>query len=79
MLDDTNTHPRDRLHFLHCVEQREDFGGVTDHLHAVDRLVDEIVEAFRTRYDVSVETVTTATESIAFNVPRELRDVLAPS
>jgi len=32
-----------------------------------------VIDALRTRFDVSVETVTTALERIAFNVPRELR------
>ncbi|MFN3746599.1 MAG: 4-hydroxy-3-methylbut-2-enyl diphosphate reductase [Hyphomicrobiaceae bacterium] len=52
--------------------------GVTAGASAPQVLVDEIIDAFRDRYDVTVETVTTARESIAFNVPRELRDDAPP-
>ena len=44
---------------------------------APEVLVDEIITALRQRYDVAVEVVRTAEERIAFNVPRELRDVAA--
>jgi 4-hydroxy-3-methylbut-2-enyl diphosphate reductase len=47
--------------------------GVTAGASAPEVLVNEIVDAFRARFDVTVETVTTAEEHIAFNVPRELR------
>jgi 4-hydroxy-3-methylbut-2-enyl diphosphate reductase len=33
-----------------------------------------MVDAFRRRFDVSVESVVTREERIAFNVPRELRE-----
>jgi homoserine kinase type II len=36
-------------------------------------LVDEIIDAFKARFEAKVETVTTAEEAIAF-LPRELRD-----
>jgi 4-hydroxy-3-methylbut-2-enyl diphosphate reductase len=52
--------------------------GVTAGASAPQVLVDEIIDAFRARYDVTVESVVTAKESIAFNVPRELRDDPAP-
>src|SRR5919108_871380 len=48
--------------------------GVTAGASAPELLVDAIVDAFRARFDVTLETVTTAQERIAFNVPRELRD-----
>ncbi len=48
--------------------------GITAGASAPEELVNEIIDAFRPRYDVAVETVVTTTESIAFNVPRELRD-----
>jgi 4-hydroxy-3-methylbut-2-enyl diphosphate reductase len=49
--------------------------GVTAGASAPEQLVDAIVGAFRARFNVTLETVTTARERIAFNVPRELRDV----
>ncbi len=52
--------------------------GVTAGASAPQVLVDEIIDAFRARYDVTVESVVTANESIAFNVPRELRDDAQP-
>jgi 4-hydroxy-3-methylbut-2-en-1-yl diphosphate reductase len=48
--------------------------GLTAGASAPQVLVDEMLVAFRQRFQVEVETVTTATETIAFNVPRELRD-----
>jgi 4-hydroxy-3-methylbut-2-en-1-yl diphosphate reductase len=49
--------------------------GVTAGASAPEVLVNEIVEAFRARFNVTIESVVTAVENIAFNVPRELRDV----
>jgi 4-hydroxy-3-methylbut-2-enyl diphosphate reductase len=48
--------------------------GVTAGASAPELLVNAIVDAFRARFEVTVETVATAQERIAFNVPRELRD-----
>jgi 4-hydroxy-3-methylbut-2-enyl diphosphate reductase len=48
--------------------------GLTAGASAPETLVDEVVDALRLRFDVSTETVTTADERIAFNVPRELRE-----
>jgi 4-hydroxy-3-methylbut-2-en-1-yl diphosphate reductase len=47
--------------------------GVTAGASAPEALVEEVIDAFRARFDVTLETVTTALERIAFNVPRELR------
>ncbi len=47
--------------------------GITAGASAPEVLVNEIVDAFRARFEVTVETVVTAEERIAFNVPRELR------
>jgi 4-hydroxy-3-methylbut-2-enyl diphosphate reductase len=47
--------------------------AITAGASAPEALVDEIVAAVRARYDVTLETVVTTEESIAFNVPRELR------
>ena len=51
--------------------------GLTAGASAPQVLVDEMIAAFRQRFSVDVETVTTATETIAFNVPRELRDTVS--
>ncbi len=53
--------------------------GVTAGASAPETLVEEVIDAFRARFDVTLETVTTALERIAFNVPRELRPVPAAS
>lgn len=50
--------------------------GITAGASAPEELVNEVIDALRARYSVSVEVVTTAEERIAFNVPRELRDML---
>ena len=47
--------------------------GITAGASAPEVLVDEIIEAFKVRYEATVETVTTAAETITFNLPRELR------
>ena len=46
--------------------------GVTAGASAPEVLVDEIIDAFKARFSASVEAVTTAEESIAFKLPREL-------
>ncbi len=51
--------------------------GITAGASAPESLVDEIVDAFRNRFDVTVESVVTTEERIAFNVPRELRETVA--
>jgi 4-hydroxy-3-methylbut-2-en-1-yl diphosphate reductase len=48
--------------------------GITAGASAPETLVTEVIDAFKARYDVAVEIVTTAEENIAFNIPRELRD-----
>jgi 4-hydroxy-3-methylbut-2-enyl diphosphate reductase len=48
--------------------------GVTAGASAPEVLIDEVIDAFRARFDVAVEMVTTTTESIAFNLPRALRE-----
>ncbi|MEZ5923579.1 MAG: 4-hydroxy-3-methylbut-2-enyl diphosphate reductase [Hyphomicrobiaceae bacterium] len=48
--------------------------GITAGASAPEILVDEIIAAFKSRYEATVETVTTAAETITFNLPRELRD-----
>ena len=51
--------------------------GITAGASAPEILVDEIIKALGQRFEVTVEQVRTAEERIAFNVPRELRDVAA--
>jgi 4-hydroxy-3-methylbut-2-enyl diphosphate reductase len=51
--------------------------GITAGASAPEVLVDEVVEAFRSRFQATVKTVRTARESVAFNLPRELRDSAA--
>jgi 4-hydroxy-3-methylbut-2-enyl diphosphate reductase len=48
--------------------------AVTAGASAPEVLVDEVVAAFRERYDVTVETVETAREHVEFKVPRILRE-----
>jgi 4-hydroxy-3-methylbut-2-enyl diphosphate reductase len=48
--------------------------GVTAGASAPEVLIDEVIEAFSARFDVTVEVVRTTTESIAFNQPRQLRE-----
>lgn len=51
--------------------------GISAGASAPEVLVQEIIEAFRGRFDVTVEEVEVAREQIAFNVPRQLRDAAA--
>jgi 4-hydroxy-3-methylbut-2-enyl diphosphate reductase len=51
--------------------------GVTAGASAPEVLVHEIIDAFKARFEATVETVTTAEEDIAFKLPRELRDMPA--
>ena len=48
--------------------------GITAGASAPEVLVDEIIAAFRLRFSATVESIATARETIAFNLPRELRD-----
>ena len=51
--------------------------GVTAGASAPELLVNEVIDAFRARYDVTVEMVETAREDIEFKVPKILRDPVA--
>jgi 4-hydroxy-3-methylbut-2-enyl diphosphate reductase len=51
--------------------------GVTAGASAPETLVDEVLAALKERFEISVEQITTASERIAFNVPRELREPAA--
>ncbi len=48
--------------------------GITAGASAPEVLVNEVVKAFRARYDVTLEGVETTTEDIEFKVPRILRE-----
>jgi len=48
--------------------------GVTAGASAPEVLVDEVVDAFRERFDVTMEVVETAQEHVEFKVPRVLRE-----
>ena len=48
--------------------------GVTAGASAPEVLVDEVIDAFRGHYDVTVERVETATENVEFKVPRVFRE-----
>ena len=48
--------------------------AITAGASAPEVLVEEVIEAFRTRYDVTVDVIVTAKEDIIFNIPRELRE-----
>ncbi|MDP2619814.1 MAG: 4-hydroxy-3-methylbut-2-enyl diphosphate reductase [Hyphomicrobiales bacterium] len=51
--------------------------GITAGASAPEILVTELVEAFRQRFDVEVETAKAVEERVRFNLPRELRPVPA--
>lgn len=48
--------------------------GLTAGASAPDALVEEILDAFAERYELTVETVTTTKETMFFPLPRELRE-----
>lgn len=47
--------------------------GITAGASAPESLINEVIEAFKSRYDVTVEVVETAEENVEFKVPRVLR------
>ena len=52
--------------------------GVTAGASAPEVLINEVIDAFRARFDVTVEIVETAQENIEFKVPRVLREPSTP-
>ena len=48
--------------------------GITAGASAPEVLVNEVIEAFRARFDLTVELVETAREAVEFKVPRVLRE-----
>ena len=47
--------------------------GLTAGASAPEVLVEDVMEAFRERYDLTIERVVTAEENISFKLPRVLR------
>lgn len=47
--------------------------GLTAGASAPDELIDEVIQAFKNRFDVTVELIETAVENIEFKVPKILR------
>jgi 4-hydroxy-3-methylbut-2-en-1-yl diphosphate reductase len=47
--------------------------GITAGASAPEVLVEEIIDAFAARYEIDVETISTAQESVFFPLPRDLR------
>ena len=48
--------------------------GITAGASAPETLVNEVVDAFKTRFDVTMKTVETAQENVEFKVPKVLRE-----
>ena len=48
--------------------------GITAGASAPDVLIEEVIDAFRARYNVTLEVVETAKETVEFKVPRVLRE-----
>jgi 4-hydroxy-3-methylbut-2-enyl diphosphate reductase len=53
--------------------------GITAGASAPEVLVNEIIDAFRVYYDVTVEKVTLREENVSFKLPRELRPQALPT
>jgi 4-hydroxy-3-methylbut-2-enyl diphosphate reductase len=51
--------------------------GVTAGASAPEILVNEIIDQFKAKYDVTVEVVTTANEDVIFKIPRALQPAAA--
>ena len=50
--------------------------GITAGASAPEVLVNEVIDAFRARYEVTVEIIETAQENVEFKVPRVLRETV---
>jgi 4-hydroxy-3-methylbut-2-enyl diphosphate reductase len=51
--------------------------GLSAGASAPEVLVDEVIDAFRSRYDLKIEEVTVSREDIVFNLPRVLAEPAA--
>lgn len=47
--------------------------GITAGASAPEVIVEEVVEAFRSRYDVAIDIISTLEEHVIFNMPRDIR------
>ena len=50
--------------------------GITAGATAPEVLVNEVIDAFRDRFDVTIKPVITAEEKVEFKVPRVLRETV---
>jgi 4-hydroxy-3-methylbut-2-enyl diphosphate reductase len=48
--------------------------GITAGASAPEVLINEVIDAFKSRFDVTVQMVETAVENVEFKVPRVLRE-----
>ncbi|MEM9788144.1 MAG: 4-hydroxy-3-methylbut-2-enyl diphosphate reductase, partial [Pseudomonadota bacterium] len=48
--------------------------GITAGASAPEVLINEVIDAFRNRFDLTIEQVVTAEENVEFKVPRVLRE-----
>ena len=57
------------------------FAGIERQRHrrriGAEALVEEVIRAFAERFSVRIEVITTTEESVAFNLPRQLREPAA--
>ena len=51
--------------------------GITAGASAPEVLVEDVIAAFAERYEIEIETVSTAEETVSFNLPRPLREAMA--
>ena len=51
--------------------------GITAGASAPERLVEEVIDAFATRYEIKVDLVSTAVENVVFQLPKTLREAAA--
>jgi len=53
--------------------------GITAGASAPETLVDEVIDAFADRFEISVSAHGAGRETIVFNLPRELRSTAVPA
>ena len=50
--------------------------GITAGASAPEILINNVVDAFEAKYNVTLETVESATEKVSFKVPKILREII---